>query len=385
MNVLKNKEGVAIFATRFALVIEFFLLGRYVYDVIMKEIPVASMAIPGFFLCFVIGYLLFGFFADTYKSRGTLSGICLMFWGLLVLLIPFLSIDRTILLMPVAKINSHSLYLTYVMAGLGSLIGIFAGGFFRSFGAFTIAQDRNYPMYSGTAIIGALIVQALTPVLFSYEVVFYLAAVILFYAGISLDSSESLTPRSGSSQGATPMNIPISLAKGLLLASIAMVGAFLRDFLSLQLNYGEWSLLFVVGVPLVLSLITVPVLRNNGFSQGDLLAPLTSIYLGALLLTAFIPVGFITVLSLILAVSSVFSVGFTVQQAERSTLSLCIKIGSILGGYYLGGWIVTNFGELVQFTSKRFYYIPPQALFLGAALLALPVVIGLWVARPKRG
>ncbi len=396
MNIVKNKEGFAIFATRFALVVEFFLLGRYVYDVIMKEILVAPMAVPGFFLLFVLGYLLFGLFADKYRSSGTLSGICLMFWGFLVVLIPFLSIDRTILLMPVIKINSHSLYLTYIMAGLGALTGVFAGGFFRSFGAFTIAQDRNYPLYSGAALVSALTLQALAPTVISYEVIFYAAAGLLFLSGISLDKAKPLTPQSSSiqAQGGTvitskerivPSVLSTSLGKGILLASLTLVGASLREYLSLQLGYGSWSLLLILGLPLVITLLVVPFLRNGGFTEKDLVAPFTTLYLLSLMVSFLFSTSVITVIFLGVAVFAIFAVAFTVQQRERSTVSLLIKIGGIFGGYYLGGWVVTTFGELVQFTSKRFYYIPPREVFLAGALIALPVVVGLWIARRKRG
>jgi hypothetical protein len=48
----------------------------------------------------------------------------LLVYGILVFALTYLSVDRLLILMPITKINSHSLYLTYIIAGLSGLTAI---------------------------------------------------------------------------------------------------------------------------------------------------------------------------------------------------------------------------------------------------------------------
>ncbi len=121
MHILKNTKSFALGAAVYALTLEFLLLGRFVYDTMMKEHTVLELAVPGFLVCLGLGWVVFGLFARRWSKTGTFAGVMLILWAAFLAAIPFISIDLTLRLAPINKINYHSLYIFYVLAGVGAL------------------------------------------------------------------------------------------------------------------------------------------------------------------------------------------------------------------------------------------------------------------------
>ncbi len=375
---MKKKIGILNFVCIFALVVEFSLLFEFVYDQVMKEIPIRDLTVYVFIALFIVSSLCFDFVLRKRKKIGKFLGINLVLWGGLIILIPVFSVDTFLMLSPITKINSHSLNLTYTLAGLGALIGITASGATAALWRLNKYNENNGEINLGmigvSAFITGAIIYVVTPNFVTYEIVFYAVGILLFVGGTLAEGIDkhdyNIDENSLKSEKMLSGN---RVVRGLLTLAITITFVSLKDYLTLNLELTKVSMVVVV---IMSGIVVLSVFKNRRiFEQNKL---------NALIATGFCIVGLVVVTVLGSKVAMIVELfiiagafASIIVSMPKSNMNYIYKINlefmiPILLGYYISNRLSVSYGEFVEFTSKRFYYIPSTAmLFVSVGIGAL--------------
>ncbi len=306
--------------TLVALFVQFFLLQPFIYESMMKELATNSLMWSVFVGIFILATLVYQKLLT--KHVKTTMSIMFVLWGILMFLMAFLSVDRFVMLMPLTKINSPSLYLTYTLAGLSALSAIPLAYILKYIG-FTKSKYSNKANIT-SGLTAVLIISLAAPMFVSYRFVFYVMGILLMGLGIYSEKHLEITVESVAKQ---------QMDKTLLLGGTTLVCAYLITLLPDYLFY------------------------NIGVGDFTLVA------------TLLIVVGLI----------SVSYPKFSLKQLSSVVTTLAVIIPGYVG-YQLALLANSSLGELVKYTDRRFYYIPTHLLIMFGVI----ILVGLIAVQRKK-
>lgn len=384
----KTKKGIMILLTvaLFTILVEYGLIFRYVYDDVMKEIPIRHLTIGIFGGLFIVFSILFHILLRFIKNHNRFLGVMFVLWGGLVLSIPLLTMDRLMMIGPITKVNTYSLYMTYVIAGLTGLQGIFASGAVMTLlRAIRADADEGFGLYgmSGVAVLSASFAAVFAaPEMISYEAVFFMLAFGLMAAGFV---AERISFQISYTNRMSKNDLPDVIAGFLSIVVLSLLVFGMNVYYPEVLKLSRTAVLLQSGVMTVMVVAMVYFLER--LVQNDVRIKVTVAVLAVLLcLAAGLYPGAATTL---MGIGLTAATAVICQRRARGSVSAVIEAmgmsASVLTGYGLAHFITVNFGTYIHFTDRRNYYLPDEALFYGAALLMVSVVImTLWSANKHK-
>ncbi len=292
----------------YAIMIQFFMLQTFVYDSMMKEIPITGLMLTSYLILFSVSLIAFHFIEKKFILN---RGLMISVWGMLIFLMGYLSVDNFLLIMPITKINTHSLNLTYTLAGLGALCAI-PTAYVLKFDCNHKERIKSFGVAVGLMAVSGLLFDSII----ATKYVFYITGSILMFAGIK--DKEVYKP-----------------------------------FKKVKLDIKEGTVLFLL---ILVSVMTLTLLKdflyfNIGMDQ-----------IGSLLIIAFC----YWVVSIIIQHKRCFMLKFD--------QTLLVIIFPIYLGYQLAIQANISFGSLIEFTWKRYYYVPSHVTII-VLLLAVVTLI----------
>ncbi len=296
--------------TLVALFVQFFLLQPFIYVSMMKELTTNGLMWSVFVGIFIIATLVYQKLLT--KHVKTTMSIMFVLWGILMFLMAFLSVDRFLMLMPLTKINTPSLYLTYTLAGLSALSAIPLAYIFKYIG-FTKSKYSNKSIILISLIAILIILLAILYVI-GFRIVFYVMGMLLMGLGYYSEKHLEITVEPVAKQ---------QMDKTLLLGGTTLFCAYLTTLLPAYFRYNI-GLNFVV-----MNLIVLLVIYASYYN-------------------------------------------FSLKRLSSVVTTLSVIIPGYVG-YQLALLVNSNLGVLVEYTSRRFYYIPTHLI----VMFGLVILIGL--------